>query len=161
MAWAQVGDSTRGGQARTVAIKLIPLSHRVEGSIVDQQGRPIAGVRVGVRTLLHPTNGRMTQDVQADTMLGLAVTDEAGKFAVAVPEDARATLMAMHPFHIGRPIEVATGSRALGPTTVHPAGAIGGRVTDAATGKPVARTRSPRSSSSAAHGCLPTAGARP
>ena len=91
-----------GGQGRTVAIKLIPLSHRVEGSIVDPQGRPIAGVGIGVRTLLHPTNGRMTQDVQAkDPMLGLAVTDEAGKFAVALPEAARATLMAVHPYQIG------------------------------------------------------------
>ena len=94
-------------------------------------------------------------------MLGLAVTDEAGKFAVALPEDARATLMAVHPYHIGRPIEVATGARTLGPTTVHPAGAIAGRVTDAATGKPVAGASSPRSLSSAADGGSPTAGARP
>ena len=139
VAWAQVGDSTRSGQGRAVVLKLIPLTHRVEGSVVDPQGRPIAGVRVGVRTLLHPTNGRMTQDVQGkDPLLGLAVTDEAGKFAVALPQAARATLMAVHPYHLGRPIEVATGARTLGPTTVQPAGGIAGRVTDAATGKPVA-----------------------
>jgi hypothetical protein len=143
LAWARVGDATPGrpgdSPRRPVVMKLVPLTHRVDGSLVDRQGKPIAGARIGVGKLIHRMNPGMDQDVNGkDPLLGLAVTDEAGRFSMALPQDTGAYLFASHPRHVGLPIAVRADAKTVGPITLQPAGWIAGRVTDAATGKPVA-----------------------
>ena len=69
IAWAQIGDRTRGLQERgrratRSGTKILPLTHKAEGSVVDHQGKPIAGARIGVRVLEHPTNRVMHQDLR-------------------------------------------------------------------------------------------------
>ena len=72
-----------------------------------------------------------------EPLLGFVETDREGRFALMLPEAARARLRALHPRHVGRAIDVSEATRTLGPATLIPAGGIVGRVTDAATGKPV------------------------
>ncbi len=59
MGWIQLGDPT---QARTGSrrawMMLLPLNHRVEGSVVNREGKPVAGARIGVEMLSHP-NGEL------------------------------------------------------------------------------------------------------
>jgi hypothetical protein len=119
-------------------MKLIPLTHRVEGSVADRQGKPIAGARIGVEKLIHK-NQTLNQDVKGnDPVLGLSITDEAGKFSLTLPQDAGAVLFASHPRHLGTTMIVRTDAKVVDPMTLPPAGWIAGKVTDAATGKPVA-----------------------
>ncbi len=142
LAWARVEDAPgrQLGRAprRPVVMKLIPLTHRVEGSVADRQGKPIAGARVGVEKLIHK-NQTLTQDAKAgDPVLGHCVTDEEGKFSVSLPQDTSAFLFAMHPRYFGTTMIVRTDAKTVGPMSLQPAGWIAGKVTDAATGKPVA-----------------------
>ena len=142
IAWAQIGDRTRGLQDGTpgnpFVMKILPLTHKVEGSIVDRQGKPIAGGRIGVRVLEHPTNRVMYQDLRGkDPLLGFVDSDQAGKFAWNLPEGTRAELRALHPRYVGPAIEVSANARTLSPATLPPAGVIAGKVTDAKTRKPV------------------------
>ena len=120
-------------------MKLIPLTHRVEGSVADRQGKPIAGARIGVREA-HPQESDVDpgREESGDPVLGLSVTDDAGKFSVTLPQDASAFLYASHPRHFGTTMIVRTDAKTVGPMTLQPAGWIAGKVTDAATGKPVA-----------------------
>ena len=119
-------------------MKLLPLTHKVEGSVVDLQGKPIAGARIGVQSLFHPTNRAWNQDLSGkDPLLGFVESDQAGKFALTLPQDAQAHLRALHPRYIG-PIDPRLGEFPdPRPATLAPAGLIGGKVTDAKTGKPV------------------------
>ena len=43
-------------------MKLLPLTHRVEGSVVDQAGKPIAGVEISVTSLPYPIEGPLHFD---------------------------------------------------------------------------------------------------
>jgi hypothetical protein len=143
LAWAQVDDPTRapgsGTQGNRVEMRLLPLTHRVEGSVVDRQGKPIAGVRIGVQSLVHPMNGLLNQDVtRKEPLLGFVESDQAGKFSVTLPQGTRTELRALHPRFVGPAIAVSANARTLGPATLSPAGGIAGKLTDATTGKPVA-----------------------
>ncbi len=89
--------------------------------------------------LFVSTNQALNQDLRSkDPLLGFVVTDDEGKFTVTLPQDTRARLRALHGRSISPAIEVAANARTLSPATPEPTGGIGGRLTDAATGKPVA-----------------------
>jgi hypothetical protein len=144
MAWAQVGDPAQsfhhdGTQGIPIVMRLLPLTHKVEGTVVDLQGKPIGGVRIGVQELVQSTNRLLEQDLgRKDPLLGFVDSDPSGKFAVNLPEGARAVLRAVHPRHVGPAIQVAVDAQTLNPVTLVPAGGIVGKLTDATTGKPVA-----------------------
>jgi len=61
LAWAQVFDPNSnqpaGTRADPVVMKLLPLNHRVDGSAVDRDGKPLAGVNIEPEDLSHPING--------------------------------------------------------------------------------------------------------
>ena len=51
LAWATASGNPNlnrpaGTQANPIVMKLLPLTHRVEGSVVDREGKPIAGVEI-------------------------------------------------------------------------------------------------------------------
>ncbi len=143
IAWATIGDRSRSAQEGTpgnpMLMELIPLTHKVEGTVVDPQGKPIGGVRIGVQGLYHRANRRMEQDLsRKDPLLGFVESDSSGKFALNLPEGAHASLRPLHPRHVGPFIPVTPSDRSLRPAVLLPAGRIVGTVTDAATGKPLA-----------------------
>jgi RNA polymerase sigma factor (sigma-70 family) len=143
LAWGNVGDAIpnrpAGTQDDPIVMKLLPLNHRVEGSVVDQAGKPIAGVEMVAASLGHPTNGSVFLGVRThDTLLASSPTDQAGRFVMMLPEEAGAGLRATHPRYFGPWANASKESRTLEPVTLEPAGGIIGRMTDAATGKPVA-----------------------
>ena len=64
LAWANIRDSRTNPPAGTkddpILMKLLPLTHRVEGSVVDQQGKPIAGVEIELTVFPIPPTARST-----------------------------------------------------------------------------------------------------
>ncbi len=143
LAWGSVGDSIPNRPAGTrddpVVMKLLPLSHRVEGSVTNQLGMPIPGVEMVVTSLGHPINEWTPLEARKhDTLLASSLSDMAGRFVMILPDGARVGLWASHPRYIGPGIEAQADSRVLPTAILEPAGGITGRVTDAATGKPVA-----------------------
>ena len=123
-------------------MKLLPLTHRVEGSVVDHDGKPIAGVDIEQQALSHPSNGTLIlslhgHGLRRGALMGKAVTDQTGRFVLMLPQEAKVSLGVSHPRYIG-----GTGaqpdSRTLEPMILEPAGVIAGTVTDAATGRSVA-----------------------
>ena len=92
LAWGLVGGSNprrpAGTKVDPIVMKLLPLSHRVEGSVVDLEGKPIPGVEMVAAALQHPTNGSIYLGAKKqDTLLAPAVTDQAGRFAMMLPQD--------------------------------------------------------------------------
>jgi RNA polymerase sigma factor (sigma-70 family) len=143
MAWTTVGASipnrSAGTEADPILMRVLPLNHRVEGSVEDLQGNPIPGVAIQAVSLEHPTNGAIyLEAVSRKNRLGLVPTGPAGRFAIALPQETGAALRASHPRYTGHRIHVLRDARTLGPTILIPAGGIAGAVTDAMTGKPVA-----------------------
>ena len=61
VAWALFVDPNSnqpaGTRADPIVMKLLQLTHSVEGSVVDHDGKPIAGVDIEQQALSHPTNG--------------------------------------------------------------------------------------------------------
>jgi hypothetical protein len=146
LAWTQVGDPNPNQPAGTLAdpivMKLLPLTHRVEGSVVDREGKPIAGVEIEQSVLSQPTNGPVIlslhrQGSRPGKFLAGAVTDQAGRFVLTLPQETTAGLKVSHPHYIGG-VDVQAHSRTLAPIILKPAGRIIGTVTDATTGRPVA-----------------------
>jgi len=143
LAWGIVGgpnpNRPAGTQDDPIVMKLLPSSHRVEGSVVDLEGKPIRGVEMVAISLGHPTNGSIYLGVKKqDTLLAPSVTDATGRFAMMLPQETSADLRAFHPRYIGPMIQATADAAALEPVILEPAGEITGRVTEAATGKPVA-----------------------
>jgi len=143
LAWGIAGGSNPERPAGTendpIVMKLLPLSHRVEGSVVDLEGKPIPGVEIVVTSLGHPTNGSTYLGAKKqDTLLAPSVTDAVGRFAMMLPQETSAGLTAFHPRYIGPMIHAKADAVALEPAILEPAGEITGRVTEAATRKPVA-----------------------
>ena len=83
-------------------MRLLPLTHRVEGSVVDDRGKPIAGVAIEVDSLPYPIDGHVHFGVRkTNPFLAPAITDNAGRFAMMLPEGVDASLIASHPRYIG------------------------------------------------------------
>ncbi len=146
VAWARVDDTTGGRpgsmRGRPAVMTLVPLNHQVEGTVLDAQGKPIAGAKVGAHRLIHPKNGTLTQDIQDHApLLGLVTTDATGKFTVKLPERTNAYLDVRHPRHLGKRALARLDAKTLDPVRLEPSGWIAGRALDKTTGKPIAGAR--------------------
>jgi hypothetical protein len=142
LAWFPLDAATPAGPGRgQPSMMLLPLTHRIDGTVLNRAGKPVAGVRVGVEMLSHPINQTLNQDLRGnrDPLLGFELTDDAGRFSITIPEGAQARLRALHARSISPAIEVTPRTQILNPTILEPTGAIRGRLTDATAGKPVAR----------------------
>ncbi len=144
LAWASVGDRHTDQPAGTLAdpliMKLVPLSHLARGSVVDQAGRPIAGAEVmawGFQTA--PEDWVAFLFLPEQLPLPRSVTDQAGRFSIALPTGAKANLRTRHARFLGSGKVIEADAKAVEPFVLEPAGGIAGRVIDAA-GRPVPRT---------------------
>ena len=106
LAWAALGDDQLNRPAGTeqdpILMKLLPLTHRVEGSVVDHAGKPIAGVEVNVTSLPYPIDGTLHFPIdKTDRLFAPAITDNTGRFVLLLPEGVDAGLQASHPRYFG------------------------------------------------------------
>jgi RNA polymerase sigma factor (sigma-70 family) len=140
-AWGTMGESApnrpSGAVNDPIVMQLLPIDHRVEGSVVDGAGRPVAGVELRAAFLRHPINGVILFETILRGLLAPAVTDQAGQFAISLPRETNLSLNVAHPRWIGW-VSVPIDARVLPPAVLEPAGSIIGRVIDAASGRPVA-----------------------
>ncbi|MFI5460545.1 MAG: hypothetical protein ACHRXM_34455 [Isosphaerales bacterium] len=140
LGWANISMANLWPEAtdkNPVTLVLLPLNHRVEGSIRDKRGKPIRGVQVRVNQLLHDANNGFGRG----TSLGSAVTDLAGRYAISVPRDTVVTFAAHHPRYVGPSFSCGPDDRAIAAVTLEDAGGIAGTVIDSTTGKPVEGVR--------------------
>jgi DNA-directed RNA polymerase specialized sigma24 family protein/protocatechuate 3,4-dioxygenase beta subunit len=142
LAWANLSIWEPNRSATTkddpLLLKLVPLTHRVEGSVVDRRGKPIAGVAIDVSSLPYPIDGLIHFMIpKSDRLLAPTITDNAGRFVMMLPEGVSPGLWASHPQYFGPGTSAKADSRVLDPLILEPAEGITGTVTDAA-GKPVA-----------------------
>lgn len=132
----------KGGTAQDpLVLTLTPLTHKVAGSVVDPQGRPIAGVRVTGRGLNYEESNfflrRQYLEAEGDP-LGSGVSDAEGLFTLTLPAETNVTLAFRHPRWVSPRIDVAEDEKSIDPVTLQPAGSITGWVRDRETGAPVA-----------------------
>ncbi len=142
LAWTMVGNPTvtevEGTKANPIVMKLLPLTHRVAGSVLDREGKPIPGAEIVVTSLSHPTNRSVFLGApMLATHLPRSITDQAGRFALILPEATDVSLSARHSRYLGEGM-VKADVQTLEPMVLVPAGGIAGTVTDAATGQPAA-----------------------
>ena len=147
LAWVQISDRDSEGHTGTrtdpILMRLRPITHRVEGSVVDQQGKPIASAEMVAQSLAQGAMNSSTNPAlflfrpQQVPALPHAVTDQAGRFVVILPEGANAMLGVQHPRYIGPRAAVEPDDKTVEPVVMEPAGTIAGRVVDAVTGQPV------------------------
>jgi hypothetical protein len=142
IAWARMKDPNPnrppGTEDAPIVMELLPATHRVAGSVVDREGRPITGAEIRLFALDHPVNGNTFFETILQGLLDRAVTDQAGRYAISLPRGAHAELRAWHPRYVGSGVGVPPDAQTAEPEILEPAGSIVGRVTDAATGRPVA-----------------------
>jgi RNA polymerase sigma factor (sigma-70 family) len=146
LGWARIsrGDqSATGTDKNPVEIVLLPRSHHVEGLINDSAGKPIAGVQVRVLSVNHESNGQADdrRGDQEGAFLGSALTNETGRYTMALPENTHAILGPRHLRYFGPHFPCPAGASALAPITLEDAGGIMGTVTDSSTAKPVENAR--------------------
>jgi RNA polymerase sigma factor (sigma-70 family) len=145
LAWAKIMDPDRVKATKDVPVVLAlrPLSHRVEGSVVDQAGKPIAGVELAMEGYGEGANGDEIQvlvPAYRPGSLGVlprAVSDAAGRFVLSLPDGTPAWLSIRHPQYIGANATAASDVGMLDRIVLEPGGTIAGRVVDATTGRPV------------------------
>ncbi|QEH38251.1 ECF RNA polymerase sigma factor SigE [Aquisphaera giovannonii] len=151
-------QSRRGTRDNPYVLRFQPLTHAVEGTVVDSRGRPIPGVRVVAQS------GELTRDealvmsqsvynVRATTFrlsffgdlripgLPGAFTDEAGRYRILLPAGATISMRPYHDRYFGREAEAQPESTTLKPFVMEPAGSIVGRIVDSKTGRPVPNAR--------------------
>ena len=119
-----------------IKITLFPRSQTVEGTCVDAQGRPLAGVCVRVTGLGSATNGGfLTSGLQEDP-LGGAVADAEGRYSINLPKFTICRVLAEHPKFVVVESSHDAGGKPGRIVLSEPAGTIQGRVVDVA-GMPV------------------------
>ncbi len=136
LGWASIADGNlwpEGTDKNPVTLMLLPLNHRVEGSIQDTRGRPIRGVQIRVIQLLHDANNGFGRGPS----IGPAFTDGAGRFTLSLPADTVVHFRAYHPRHFGPMFSCSPEDRTVKTVTLEDAGGIAGTVIDSTTGKPV------------------------
>ncbi len=127
------------GKVDPLPMQLMPIDRRLEGEIFDWAKRPLAGIRVRAYAFSHRDNGTLPDAPELfEAILPPAVTDADGHYSMRAPRDSFVTYRALHPRYVGPWIVARPDSRDLATTTLEPAGGIAGRVTDAATGRPIA-----------------------
>ncbi len=70
---------------------------------MDTRGKPIRGVQVRAVQFNHDANGFATDYPRGDEepSLGSAVTDEAGRYRLSLPQDTTVMFAAYHPRFVG------------------------------------------------------------
>ena len=122
-------------------MKLLPLTHRVEGTVVDQAGKPIAGVEVNISSLPYPIDGAVHVHIyETDRLLAPVITDDRGRFVLPLPEGVNAGLRASHTRYFGPGASAKADSAVLDPLILESGGGIAGTITDA-TGRPMEGVR--------------------
>jgi len=142
MAWTMVGDpgvkQAEGTRADPIVMKLLPQTHRVTGSVLDQSGKPVPGVEVTVKSLSQPANRSVfLGDPLITGRLPRAVADPSGRFALTLPEDTGVWLSVRHSRYVGETM-VRADAKVLEPMVLEPAGGIAGTLIDDTTSRPVA-----------------------
>jgi RNA polymerase sigma factor (sigma-70 family) len=146
MGWARVHSNLlvmNPTDNNPVTLTMLPRNHHVEGTIVDTRGKPIRGVQIRAVQFNHEANGFATdyQHGSEEPSLGLAITDEAGRYRLSLPQDTTARFVAYHPRFVGPMFSSKPEDRIIPPVTVEDAGGITGTMVDAGTGQPVAGAR--------------------
>ena len=90
LAWARLSERDagrpKGSRADPVIMKLVLLSHRVEGSVVDQPGKPVVGAEVVASGFSEPgRDGVYVPFLDQQVPIPRAVTDQAGQFIIHLP----------------------------------------------------------------------------
>jgi RNA polymerase sigma factor (sigma-70 family) len=146
MGWASLHSGEAWPKATDedpIPLKLLSRNHPVEGTVVDTRGNPIRGVLVWASQFDHDANRFAHGHPRGDgrPSLASAVTDEAGRYRLSLPEGTTAIFRADHPWYVGESFSCKPDSRTIAPAVLEDAGGIAGTVVDAATGRPVAGTR--------------------
>ncbi len=146
--WASYSRSVpgQGGTAdEPLELVLTPVTHKVAGSVLDLQRRPLAGVRIAVCSLglnAHPLLAFSGSGLaREDFPLGSCVTDANGRYMLTVPADTDICLATLDRRYVGRRIVVYDDVETAEPAVLQQAGRISGSIRDAATGSPVAGAR--------------------
>jgi len=143
LAWTMVGNpslhAAAGTEADPIVMKLLARTHRVTGSVVDREGKPIPGAEIVVESLGRPTNRSVFRLVDRSVAMYFphVLTDQAGRFTLTLPEETDVGLSAQHFPYLGEGMARAE-VQILEPMILKPAAGISGSVTDATTGLPVA-----------------------
>ncbi|MHC5540730.1 carboxypeptidase-like regulatory domain-containing protein, partial [Singulisphaera rosea] len=130
-----------GTADRPLVLTLAPSSHKVTGSVVDRKGQPIPGVRVIGSGLnydesnLYVSRGQLEEE---GFPLGSSLTDQQGRFTLAIPARAELPILFLHPRFVSRRFAISEDDLTIDPIALQPAGRITGRVVDAVTGAAVA-----------------------
>ena len=129
--------------ANPVILTLLPRNHQVEGTIVDTREKPIRGVLVRAVQFDHDANGFALDypDGVTEPSLGSAVTDEAGRYRLSIPQDTIVLFTASHAWVVGPMFSARPDDRTLSPVTLEDGGGVAGVAIDAATGQPVVGAR--------------------
>ncbi|WP_165224565.1 sigma-70 family RNA polymerase sigma factor [Aquisphaera insulae] len=136
-----------GTPARPIVMALRPLTHVVEGTVVDTKGVPIAGARIVAEMFSSTGPGPMgsfsasTAVLRGDVRLPTGMTDQRGRFQIRLPTGTRVWIRARHDRYFWSWDLISPDARTVGPIAMVPAGAIAGRVTNAETGRPLPRAR--------------------
>jgi Carboxypeptidase regulatory-like domain len=133
--WCNLFQQTvpQNEKGHRLRIQLLPLTKTAKGTLVDPNGKPLAGVPVHVASLLHEAN---RWALIPEGLLPGGKTDENGAFAVKLPAASGAWLWPGDGWRIAKRIEVPPDSNDVGRVELPEAGQISGRVLDAG-GKPV------------------------
>ncbi|HLJ11769.1 MAG TPA: M56 family metallopeptidase [Planctomycetaceae bacterium] len=118
-------------------IVLLPRTHAVKGTLVNSQGEPLGGIRVEVKTLLHPENYALSEYRLGNAQLAEATTAADGGFLINLPAGANARLQINDPEWKRLQIRAKPDEEDLGRFVLIQAGRIEGRVIDAKTGRPL------------------------
>lgn len=122
---------------RARRIVLLPRDRTVRGKLVDNHGRALPGVSIGVERLYHKRNGYVRQYSVTDSeWFAPAKSDASGNFTIVLPA-ADCELRPLHPSWIGKRIPRNADTDDLGAITLAPAGRIEGRVVHGNTGRPL------------------------
>ena len=134
-------DLEGGTAGRPLTLVLRPLTHRFKGSVVDMQGRPIAGVRVFGQGLRFEESNLFMQRpfIELESYpFGVSVTDAGGHFELMLPAGVDVPLAFLHPRYVNVQIDALYDMDFLEPIKLQASGRIRGRIIDAASGAPIA-----------------------
>ena len=142
--WVSLNGGLMTGETKAttnpVTLTLLARNHQVEGTVVDTRGKPIRGVLVRAVQFNHDVNAFATDypDGSKAARLATAVTDEAGRYQLALPQNTIVHFVAYHARFAGPMFSCRPEVRTIKPVRLEDAGGIAGTVIDVATGGPVA-----------------------
>lgn len=139
LGWWVASPNNPQQQGKEPRITLLPIDQKIEGTLVSPEGRPLGAVPIELESLSHKTNGMLWQSlVRAESLMRPTLTGAQGRFTLLLPADSHWEVRPMHRDWQAVRLHAQKDKTDLGQVTLHPAGAITGRVTDAASGAPLA-----------------------